>query len=176
MFLPKMFLHIFHTRCSNYRRVLVKCCTKKFYVHTDFEKLEGTLVGGCPRWRTCQSGPWLAWQIDAQSPLLTCSFLATCDAVKGGSWRWWADDARSAADVDDALEPLTNFWYCWQNDPECWSSPSQFPSNARITHQITTSSQISKSDNWKGSYINAWKVRLVELNETTSTEEEDIFV
>jgi len=38
-----MFLHIFHTRPSKYR-VLVKCCTKEIYVHTDFEKLEGTLV------------------------------------------------------------------------------------------------------------------------------------
>jgi len=44
MFLPKMFLHIFNTRCSKYRRVLVNAEQNKFDAHTDFEKLEGTLV------------------------------------------------------------------------------------------------------------------------------------
>jgi len=39
----KNVLHIFHTRRSKYRRVLVKCCIKEILC-ADFEKLEGTLT------------------------------------------------------------------------------------------------------------------------------------
>ena len=43
-FPSKKFLHIFYARHPMYRRVLVNVAQKKFYVHTDFRQLEGTLT------------------------------------------------------------------------------------------------------------------------------------
>ena len=39
-----MFLHIFRTRHSNSEKFRYNGAQKKFYAHTDFKKLEGTLV------------------------------------------------------------------------------------------------------------------------------------
>src|SRR6218665_1459747 len=44
MFLPKMFLHIFHTRRSKYRRVLVKCCTKEILCTHRFCKIRENIA------------------------------------------------------------------------------------------------------------------------------------
>src|SRR6218665_2537606 len=43
MFLPKMFLHIFHTCRSQYRRVLVKCCTNEILFAHRFFEIRGTI-------------------------------------------------------------------------------------------------------------------------------------
>ena len=47
MFLLKMFLHLFHTHCSKYRGVLVKCCTKEItctQAHIVLKNLGETLI------------------------------------------------------------------------------------------------------------------------------------
>jgi len=51
MFLAKMILHIFHTRTSKFRRVLIKFCTKEILCAHSFKKFEGTLIvsGGIPQ-------------------------------------------------------------------------------------------------------------------------------
>src|SRR6218665_1989752 len=45
MFLPKMFLHIFHTRRSKYIQVLVKCCTEEILCTQRLRKIRGNIAG-----------------------------------------------------------------------------------------------------------------------------------
>src|SRR6218665_2631901 len=48
--LQKSFLHIFYAHHPTHRRVLVNVAQKKFYAHTEFRKLEGTLHVGPYSW------------------------------------------------------------------------------------------------------------------------------
>jgi len=51
MFLPKIFLHIVHTRRLKYRQVLVKCWTKAILCTHRLWKIRGNIAHRCKRKR-----------------------------------------------------------------------------------------------------------------------------